>query len=148
MVHMIYSISLSFWKKKKMFNEISLWKEFADRFTIDAEVYTVQSNGGKLYDAAESTKVGNYNWLLDSCPKDLYDNSKASFDRAFWSVFFWGKTGLKNWKSTIGKSRMLCSTTHFQMGLHSRFWKFFLPHQKLDFRGVIGANSQARDHFC
>ena len=70
-------------KEKKMFNEISLWKEFADRFTIDAEVYTVQSNGGKLYDAAESTKVGNYNWLLDSCPKDLYDNSKACFHRAF-----------------------------------------------------------------
>ena len=82
MVHMIYSISLSF-GKKKMFNEISFWKEFADRFTIDAEVYTVQSNGGKLYDAAESTKVGNYNWLLDSCPKDLYDNSKACFHRAF-----------------------------------------------------------------
>ena len=77
LLYIIYCISSA------MVNEISFWKEFADRFTIDAEVYTVQSNGGKLYDAAESTKVGNYNWLLDSCPKDLYDNSKESFHRAF-----------------------------------------------------------------
>ena len=59
-----------------------------DRFTIDPEVYTVQSNGGKVYNAAESTKVGNYNWLLDSCPKDLYDNSKGSLDRPFQTEIF------------------------------------------------------------
>ena len=66
-----------------LLNEKSFLKEFVDRFTIDPEVYTVQSNGGKVYNAAESTKVGNYNWLLDSCPKDLYDNSKESLDRPF-----------------------------------------------------------------
>ena len=33
------------------------------------------------------------------------------------------------------------------MDLHGRFWKFFLLHQKLDFRGIIGANSQAWGHF-
>ena len=62
---------------------MSFGKENLDRLTIDHEVYTVQANGGKVYDAAESAKVGNYNWLLDSCPKDLYDNSKASFIRSF-----------------------------------------------------------------
>ena len=57
-----------------------------DRFTIDPEVFAVQSNGGKIYNAEESDKVGSYNWLLDSCPKDLYDNSKESLDRPFQSA--------------------------------------------------------------
>ena len=64
-------------------HQMSFGKENLDRLTIDHEVYTVQANGGKVYNAAESAKVGNYNWLLDSCPKDLYDNSKASFNRSF-----------------------------------------------------------------
>ena len=71
----------------KLFNVKSSLKDFKDRFTIDPEKFTCESNGGKIYDAAESTKVGSYNWLLDSCPKDLYDNSKESLDRSFQLAF-------------------------------------------------------------
>ena len=146
-----------------LINEKSFLKASKDRFTIDPEVFTCESNGGKVYDAEESTKVGSYNWLLDSCPKDLYDNSKESLDGPFQSAsigsyytthMIWLISGhmsldgsIQTLKSTICKSRRLFSTTRFRMDLHGRFWKFFLLHQKLDFRGIIGAHSQAWGHF-
>ena len=54
------------------------------------------ANGGQEYDGEESARIGNYNWLLDTCPKDLYDASKETnlsshqlFRTAFPNGFAW-----------------------------------------------------------
>ncbi|CAF0836041.1 unnamed protein product [Brachionus calyciflorus] len=48
--------------------------------TIDHENYKVCSNGGRVFVGEESIKIGNYNWLFDGCPKDLYDTEKETFE--------------------------------------------------------------------
>eukprot|EP00475_Leptophrys_vorax_P030049 TRINITY_DN446_c0_g1_i1.p1 TRINITY_DN446_c0_g1~~TRINITY_DN446_c0_g1_i1.p1 ORF type:complete len:279 (+),score=80.95 TRINITY_DN446_c0_g1_i1:1432-2268(+) len=55
-------------------------KPFAQWQTINPDKYFTQANGGKVFKGIESATAGNYNWLLDTCTKDLYDNSKESFE--------------------------------------------------------------------
>ena len=55
-------------------------KLFEQWTTVDHGSYTVQANGGKVWTATESSWVGNYNWLLSTCDKSLYDNSEETFD--------------------------------------------------------------------
>jgi hypothetical protein len=55
-------------------------KSFEQWSTVDHDKYFTQANGGKKYVGKESAEAGNYNWLLDTCKKSLYDNSKESFN--------------------------------------------------------------------
>lgn len=71
-------------------------KKFTEWKTVNHEKFRVRANAGKEYDGDESVKVGSYNWLLDSCPKELYDNSKYGceesqkmFHGAFDNGFAW-----------------------------------------------------------
>lgn len=41
--------------------------------------FRFSANGGKVFDNVTSHQAGNYNVLLDTCPKDLYDASKLTF---------------------------------------------------------------------
>eukprot|EP00561_Arcocellulus_cornucervis_P015038 CAMPEP_0185804266 /NCGR_PEP_ID=MMETSP1322-20130828/3150_1 /TAXON_ID=265543 /ORGANISM="Minutocellus polymorphus, Strain RCC2270" /LENGTH=382 /DNA_ID=CAMNT_0028500231 /DNA_START=8 /DNA_END=1156 /DNA_ORIENTATION=- len=55
-------------------------KLFEQWTTVDHGTYTVQANGGKIWTATESSWTGNYNWLLSSCDKSLYDHSEETFE--------------------------------------------------------------------
>ena len=55
-------------------------KEFYQWTTVDQSAYEVQSNGGKIFDSVEAPWVGNYNWLLSTCDKELYDSTKETFE--------------------------------------------------------------------
>lgn len=55
-------------------------KEFYQWTTVDKDNYEVQANGGKIFSSEEAPWVGNYNWLLSTCKKELYDSSKESFE--------------------------------------------------------------------
>lgn len=55
-------------------------KEFYQWSTVDQSAYEVQANGGKIYDSVEAPWIGNYNWLLSTCNKELYDTSKETFE--------------------------------------------------------------------
>jgi hypothetical protein len=55
-------------------------KEFENWTTIKQSEYWTQANGGHQFVGRESAETGNYNWLLDACPKNLYDNSKEDFE--------------------------------------------------------------------
>merc|ERR1712130_574071 len=44
---------------------------FNDWKTVDHEKYRVRANGGKQFDGPESSKIGNYNWLMANCGKSL-----------------------------------------------------------------------------
>ena len=48
--------------------------------TINLEKYCTQSNGGKIFSGKESSELGNYNWLLSGCRKDLYDADAHTFE--------------------------------------------------------------------
>ena len=52
-------------------------KKFEDWQTVNHEKFKVRANGGAEFDGPASAKVGNYNWLMDECTKELYDNSKG-----------------------------------------------------------------------
>ena len=55
-------------------------KEFYQWTTVDQSAYEVQANGGKIYDSVEAPWIGNYNWLLSTCNKELYDTTKETFE--------------------------------------------------------------------
>ena len=55
-------------------------KEFYQWTTVDQNEYEVQANGGKVFDSYEAPWVGNYNWLLSTCNKELYDTTKETFE--------------------------------------------------------------------
>jgi len=55
-------------------------KEFYQWTTVDQDAYEVQANGGKIYSSEEAPWVGNYNWLLATCDKNLYDSTKETFE--------------------------------------------------------------------
>ena len=55
-------------------------KEFYQWTTVDRNEYEVQANGGKVFDSYEAPWVGNYNWLLSTCNKELYDTTKETFE--------------------------------------------------------------------
>lgn len=55
-------------------------KEFYQWTTVDQSAYEVQSNGGRVFDSYEAPWVGNYNWLLSSCSKDVYDYQNETFE--------------------------------------------------------------------
>jgi hypothetical protein len=71
-------------------------KPFAQWGTINHAKYAVQANGGKEYKGEDAARVGNYNVLMSSCPRDLYDaegetfeSSHAHFRGAFPNGFPW-----------------------------------------------------------
>mmetsp|Transcript_19167 Transcript_19167/g.40406 ORF Transcript_19167/g.40406 Transcript_19167/m.40406 type:complete len:405 (+) Transcript_19167:157-1371(+) len=55
-------------------------KEFYQWTTVDQSSYEVQANGGKVYSSYEAPWVGNYNWLLSTCDKELYDSTNETFE--------------------------------------------------------------------
>jgi hypothetical protein len=55
-------------------------KRFEDWTTINHEKYCTRANGGKVYRGKVSSEVGNYNWLMSGCKKDLYDSDAHTFD--------------------------------------------------------------------
>jgi len=55
-------------------------KEFYQWTTVDQYDYEVQANGGRAFSAEEAPWVGNYNWLLSTCDKTLYDSTKETFE--------------------------------------------------------------------
>ena len=64
--------------------------------TIDPSVFEISGNGGKVYSGEISKDNGNYNNLLENCPKHLYDNTKETFESShdlfrntFKSGFVW-----------------------------------------------------------
>lgn len=55
-------------------------KEFYQWTTVDKDAYEVQANGGKVFSSDEAAWVGNYNWLMSTCRKELYDSTKETFE--------------------------------------------------------------------
>mmetsp|Transcript_2355 Transcript_2355/g.5086 ORF Transcript_2355/g.5086 Transcript_2355/m.5086 type:complete len:380 (+) Transcript_2355:246-1385(+) len=55
-------------------------KEFYQWITVNKDNYQVQANGGKIFSSEESSWVGNYNWLMSACKKELYDASNETFE--------------------------------------------------------------------
>jgi hypothetical protein len=62
------------------------------------EKYTASANGGKKYDLAEASKVGNYNVLMESTDKSLWNSAEETFESshhafrdAFPDGFPWGE---------------------------------------------------------
>lgn len=55
-------------------------KEFYQWTTVDQHAYEVQANGGKVFQSGEASWIGNYNWLMSSCNKELYDSTKETFE--------------------------------------------------------------------
>lgn len=69
---------------------------FEEWTTVKHDEYKVSANGGKGFHGREAAEAGNYNWLLDSCDKTLYDSEKETFHSshrlfrgAFLSGFPW-----------------------------------------------------------
>ena len=48
--------------------------------SVDQEKFVLSANFGKKYNNAEANKAGNYNVLLDTCNKDLYNNDEMSWE--------------------------------------------------------------------
>ena len=48
--------------------------------TVDQERFSIGANGGKMFNNIEANKVGNYNLLLDTADKSLYDAEATSWD--------------------------------------------------------------------
>lgn len=48
--------------------------------SVDHNNYKVCANGNKIFSGEEAIRAGNYNWLLDGCPKELYDNNVETFE--------------------------------------------------------------------
>lgn len=48
--------------------------------SINPRKYTVQSNGGRIFDKDTSSQIGNYNWLMEGVDKSLYDSSAETFE--------------------------------------------------------------------
>jgi hypothetical protein len=73
--------------------------KFSQWTTIDLSpecVYKISGNGGTAYSGEQSKENGNYNNLLENCSKDLYDNTKETFESShdlfkntFTSGFAW-----------------------------------------------------------
>ncbi|CAH1267013.1 Hypp3655 [Branchiostoma lanceolatum] len=68
-------------------NLVKRWEMEASHFqdldqwtTINKEKYRAQANGGQVFSAEETWKVGNYNWLMAGCKKELYDAEKEDFE--------------------------------------------------------------------
>ncbi|KAL7552770.1 hypothetical protein ACHAWF_018595 [Thalassiosira exigua] len=55
-------------------------KEFYQWTTVDRLEYEVQANGGKTFSLEEAPWVGNYNWLLSTCDKEMYDATNETFE--------------------------------------------------------------------
>ncbi|CAD5113724.1 DgyrCDS2889 [Dimorphilus gyrociliatus] len=83
-------------------NAVKLWEMEASHkvdinqwTSINTEKYTVQANGGKVYDKFESSEMGNYNWLMRDVEKRLYDSNQTFesshnlFRSAFPDGFAW-----------------------------------------------------------
>ena len=54
--------------------------EFKDWTTVDHGQYRVSANGGKVYYGEHAAKAGNYNWLMASAEKGLFDSEKETFE--------------------------------------------------------------------
>lgn len=48
--------------------------------TVDQERFSIGANGGKMFNNLEANEVGNYNLLLDTADKALYDAEATSWD--------------------------------------------------------------------
>ena len=48
--------------------------------TVDQERFSIGANGGKMFNNLEANKVGNYNLLLDTADKALYDAEATSWE--------------------------------------------------------------------
>lgn len=55
-------------------------KRFEQWTTVNHSKYTVQANGGKVFNSEEAAWIGNYNWLLSTCDKGLYDSEHETFE--------------------------------------------------------------------
>jgi len=57
--------------------------DLADWETIkDHDNFRIGANNGKKFTTSDGLKIGNYNILLDDCPKDLYDNKGVDFHQS------------------------------------------------------------------
>lgn len=83
-------------------NAVKTWESeashlpFADWTSVDHATYRVLANGGKVYVGEDAAKAGNYNWLMASANKSLYDaevetfhSSHSMFRGAFGGGFPW-----------------------------------------------------------
>lgn len=57
-------------------------KPYEEWTTVNFDKYKVSANGAPFIDGADAAKMGNYNWLLSTCPKKLYDAESISFDES------------------------------------------------------------------
>lgn len=103
--------------EKVVENMVKTWemeashKEFKDWTLVNHEKYFTQANGAKAYVGEESAKAGNYNWLMESCQKDLYDSSAQTFEsshqifgEAFPDGFAWEVLDVFSGPPTVGFS--------------------------------------------
>lgn len=67
-------------------NAVKVWEMEATHLPFenwespDHASYRVSANGGKMFVGEEAALAGNYNWLMACCDKDLYDDTKETFE--------------------------------------------------------------------
>jgi len=54
-------------------------KPMASEHQSTTKDFKFSANGGKVFDSIEAHQVGNYNVLLNTCPKHLYDAENTTF---------------------------------------------------------------------
>lgn len=62
------------WEMEASHLPFSAWQ------SVQHDVYTVSANGGKKFVGEQGALAGNYNWLMESVDKELYDADKETFD--------------------------------------------------------------------
>ncbi|CAN0455109.1 unnamed protein product [Ectocarpus sp. 12 AP-2014] len=50
--------------------------------TVDQERFSLSANGGKKYNNKEANAAGNYNVLLESCPKEMWDSEGTTWEES------------------------------------------------------------------
>jgi len=122
--------------------------DVSDHQTINQERFSVQANGGPIYESAKLHKMGNYNALLAGAPKELYDSEKYSwheshkkFQNAF-PAFPWEVI-----KVYTGPPTVYFSWRHF-----GRFTGEYDGHKgtgkTVDFMGFASANVDENLRLC
>lgn len=67
-------------------NAVKTWEMEASHLpyeswtTVDPSNYYVSTNGGPVWPGKKAAEAGNYNWLLSTCNKELYDSNNETFE--------------------------------------------------------------------
>lgn len=50
--------------------------------SVDADDFEMSANGGRVFQNDEASRVGNYNILMSTCPKDVHDAKNMTWEES------------------------------------------------------------------